>query len=268
MRAPMPARRNHVFPHVLAGVLAAMLAAAATAWSAGPGRSPDARGGSDAASGPAAEIRFPAALGSFSTTLIGSLPARTHNIRLAAQALDGAVLRPGEVLSFDRRVGARTTERGYLRAPVFLRGARDLQVGGGICQVASTVFAAAMLSSLGPAERHKHTFIVDYIPLAQDATVSWGVKDLRIRNDLDQAVRLRVEVLGTTLTARFEGEDELGETLELETVEREAPGGADGAAGREVELYRVRRQGGVEVGRELLHVDVYPPSVGARAPRP
>ena len=267
MRAPMPTRSHRAFRSWAARVLAAVLATVPLSAFAAPA-APGGPAAGEPARAHAGEIRFPVALGSYSTTLHGSQPARTHNIRLAAAALDGAVLRPGEVLSFDRRVGARTSERGYQRAPVFLRGARDLQVGGGICQVASTVYAAAMLSALGPAERHKHTFVVGYIPLAHDATGSWGRKDLRVRNDLDQAVRLRVEVLGTTLTARFEGEAELGESLELEAVEREAPGGGAEAAGREVELYRVRRQGGLEVGRELLHVDVYPPAVGARPPRP
>lgn len=212
----------------------------------------------------ASENTFPVALGSYSTTLIGSLPERTHNIRLTAQALDGAILAPGEFLSFNRRVGPRSSERGYERAPVFLRGERNQQLGGGICQVASTMYVAAMLSGLSPAERHKHSFVIDYVPPAYDATISWGVKDLRIRNDLDQTVRMRVELLGTTLSVRFEGEEELGESFELEAVERELPGPAsgDGAAGREIELYRVRRLVGRDDEREFLHRDVYPPSLG------
>ena len=210
-----------------------------------------------------AEASFPVALGSYSTTLIGSLPARTANIRLAAAALDGAVLEPGQVLSFNRLVGPRTVDRGYQSAPVFLRGQRDEQLGGGICQVASTMFVAALLSGLSSPVRHKHTFVVDYVPLAWDATIAWRVKDLVLRNDLDQPVRMRIEVLGTTLTARFEGIEDPGETFQLDAVEHEAPTGSGGPPGREVELYRVRRIGGEEVARELMHRDVYPPSQGS-----
>src|SRR5881628_3721849 len=87
---------------------------------------------------------FPVVLGSFSTTLVGSLPSRTDNVRLAARAIDGAILAAGEELSFNHELGPRTLERGYQPAPVILRETRQLQIGGGICQVASTLFDAAL----------------------------------------------------------------------------------------------------------------------------
>jgi len=154
---------------------------------------------------PAPDDEFPVTLGSFATTLVGSLPARTHNVRLAAAALDGAVLRPGEELSFNERVGARTPERGYRPAPVILRETRQVQVGGGVCQVASTVFDAALLAGLSVVERHRHSSPVDYVALGQDATIAWGVKDLRIENDLDLDVRLRVQevILPCSLNQRL-----------------------------------------------------------------
>ena len=200
---------------------------------------------------------FPVVLGTYSTTLIGSLPARTDNIRLAARALDGTVLEPAQVLSFNRRVGQRSVERGYQPAPVILHEARDVQVGGGVCQVASTLFDAALIAGLRTTERHRHSYPVDYIPLAQDATIVWGAKDLKILNCLDQRVRFRVDVLGTTLTVRVEGENPTGKEFELEGVER----------GRETELFRVRLEDGEEVARELLVSDVYPPTI-QRAPGP
>jgi hypothetical protein len=211
------------------------------------------------------EDSFPVLLGSFSTTLLGSLPARTENVRRAAAALDGAVLRPGEVLSFNARVGRRSGERGYRMAPLILRENREIQLGGGICQVSSTLFVAALLAGLTPVERHKHSSPVDYIPLGQDATISWGAKDLKLRNDLAQSVRLRVEVVGSTLGVRVEGEEPVEDAYDLEVVERELPaasGDAGASSGREVELYRTRRGGGQEVERELVHRDVYPPSAG------
>jgi vancomycin resistance protein YoaR len=211
---------------------------------------------------PASAEDFPITLGSFTTTLVGSLPERTHNMRLAAQALDGVVLRSGEELSLNERVGPRTAERGYGAAPVILREVRQVQVGGGVCQVASTLFDAALLAGLTVVERHRHSSPVDYVALGQDATIAWGVKDLRLRNDLEQSVRVRVEVVGSTFAARIEGEEETGESFELETVVNESPAPDDvtGLPGRDVELYRVRASGGQEVERELIHRDHYPPS--------
>ena len=214
-----------------------------------------------------AETDFPVVLGTFSTTLVGSLPARTENVRLAAAALDGAILRPGEALSFNKRVGPRTRERGYQDAPVILRETRQLQTGGGVCQVASTVFVAAMVAGLSPLERWKHSSLVDYIPLGEDATISWGVKDLRFANDLDQAIRLRVEVVGSTLSARIEGESTPDASFELETVARDVPAeaGESDVPGHEVELYRVTHGGARDGERELVHRDVYPPSIARAA---
>ena len=216
--------------------------------------------------GAPAEDAFPITLGSFSTTLIGSVPSRTANIRLSVAALDGLVLRPGERLSFNQVVGERSAQRGYQRAPVILRESRQLQLGGGICQTASTLFAAALLSGLSITERHRHSFPVDYIPLGEDATIAWGVKDLRIRNDLDQPVRVRVQVLGMTLTARIEAQEGIAEHFELETVERESPSERDGMPGREIELYRLRKVGGELKDRELVHRDVYPPTLAPAPP--
>ena len=206
--------------------------------------------------------RFPVVLGSFSTTLIGSVPERTQNVRLAAHALDGAELAPGEALSFNQRVGARTLEHGYLPAPVILHEIRQVQSGGGVCQVSSTLFVAGLLAGLSPVERWRHSTPVDYIAPGEDATIAWGAKDLRLRNDLEQTVRVRADVLGSTLTVRIEGESELLERFDLETVEVEANPGSP-AAGREIELYRVTTRDGETRERELVHRDRYPPSQGS-----
>jgi hypothetical protein len=206
---------------------------------------------------------FPVPLASFATTLIGSTPARTVNIRLACAALDGQVIAPGEELSFNLVVGPRTAERGYQDAPVILREVRDVQRGGGICQVASTMFAAALLAGLTPIERHRHSSPVDYTALGEDATIAWGAKDLRLRNDGADPVRLRAELIGRSLSIRFEGVQPLEDRYELETAERELPAAsADGAGtpGREIELYRVRHVADGTVERELILRDLYPSS--------
>src|SRR5262249_28339602 len=154
--------------------------------------------------------------------------------------------------------GERTVARGFQPAPVILHESKDVQIGGGICQLASTLFDAAMIAGLRATERHRHSYPVDYIPLGQDATIVWGAKDLKILNCLDQRVRFRADVLGTTLTVRVEAERPGSGGFELVTVEQSAAGNG---LGREVELYRVRRADGEETSRELLHTDVYPPEL-------
>ncbi len=222
-----------------------------------------ARGSDDA---PPSPNDFPVERGSFSTTMIGSLPARTHNVALSAAALDSSVLEPGAELSFNQVVGPRTTERGYATAPVILREVRQLQLGGGICQVASTVFAAALLAGLTVTERSRHSSPVDYIALGEDATIAWGFKDLKIRNDLEEPVRLRVGIVGSTLAARFEGASPTDGRFDLLTEEREVPASSDeNLPGHEIELYRVRHVDGVEVEREFVHRDLIPSARRSRA---
>jgi vancomycin resistance protein YoaR len=216
------------------------------------------------------EEHFPVVLGSFTTTLAGSRPERTANVRLAAEALDGVVLEPGQVFSFDAVVGPRTLERGYQRAPVILHETRQLQTGGGVCQNASTLFVAGLLAGLTSVERWRHTAPVDYIAFGEDATISWGAKDLKLRNDTGQRVRVRCFVRGATLNARFEGEEPSPDSFELVTDERELPPdpGVEGAQpGREIELYRVRTDARGGESREFLHRDVYPPTRGANGGR-
>ena len=219
---------------------------------------------------PAEPESFPISLGSFTTTLMGSRAARTANIRLAARALDGTIIAPGEVLSFNRIVGERSVGRGYQTAPVILHDERQLQTGGGVCQVASTLFVAGLLSGLSSVERWRHSTPIDYIPLGEDATIVWNAKDMKLRNDLTQRLRLRVRVLGNTLSVAIDGEEPISGTYELATEERELPadpGAPDARPGREIELYRVRRDKGATTSREFVHRDVYPPSIGRRSER-
>lgn len=219
---------------------------------------------------PAESAEFSVALGAFATTMVGSTRERTENVRLAAAALDGRVLEPGEVLGFNACVGARTLERGYQAAPVILHERRQVQTGGGICQVASTLFVAALQAGFTTLERWRHSTPVDYIALGEDATIAWGAKDLRLRNDTDRRVRVRCGLVGTTLAARFEAETPLDATYELVSEVRELPpdpGIAGARAGREIELFRVRREDGRETARELVHRDVFPPTRGSQVER-
>jgi vancomycin resistance protein YoaR len=145
---------------------------------------------------------------SFDTTfsLYGEGRRRAHNIELAARAIDGMVLKPGQSFSFNTVVGRRTLERGYTWAPVIVGDEMRPGVGGGICQVASTVYASALHSAMQITERWAHGRPSSYTRLGLDATVAYPSKDLRFVNSLPYAVilhvyfpekgKLRAEVLG------------------------------------------------------------------------
>lgn len=132
-------------------------------------------------------------VGSFETRF-GGPPGRDKNIARATSLLDGAVLMPGDEVSFNEIVGARSTQNGFERAPEIYRGETRLGVGGGACQVASTLYAAAFFGGLDVIERRNHSRPSGYIRPGLDATVSYPVLDLRIKNPFPFPV-----VLGATL---------------------------------------------------------------------
>jgi len=138
-------------------------------------------------------------------TQIPGTENRLNNIIIATASVNGLVLEPGEEFSFNRVVGQRTTDRGYRSAPAFSNGTTVMAIGGGICQVSSTLYSAIMDSTLRVTERHPHGLPVSYIPRGRDATVSWGSLDFRFQNNTDYPLRIDAEVDGRTLTVRVYG---------------------------------------------------------------
>lgn len=136
-------------------------------------------------------------LGSYYTALINSPAGRTNNIRLSAGNINGTILEPGAVFSFNRTVGRRTIEAGYKEAPIFVGQEIENEVGGGICQTATTMYNAALESGMQVIERHTHSMPVKYAPPGRDATVYWGVADLKFKNTLDRPVQILAEVYGS-----------------------------------------------------------------------
>ncbi|WP_139491693.1 VanW family protein [Brevibacillus dissolubilis] len=116
---------------------------------------------------------------------------RSTNIELSAQAINSYVLFPGEVFSFNKVVGQRTKERGYLPAPVIVKGELSEGVGGGICQVSSTLYNAVDRSGLKIVQRYSHSRDVAYVPPGRDATVSWYGPDFRFQNKYPYPVLIR-----------------------------------------------------------------------------
>ena len=115
---------------------------------------------------------------------------RVNNIHLAASKLDGIVLLPGQVFSYNETVGERTEEAGYRWAGAYADGEVTTEIGGGICQVSSTLYCAAMYAQMKTTMRQNHWFPVSYLSMGYDATVSWGGPDYRFKNTREYPVRL------------------------------------------------------------------------------
>lgn len=139
---------------------------------------------------------------------------RVRNIARAARYLDGTLLAPGQVWSFNRTVGPRTLERGFVDAPVIVADEVEPGVGGGVCQVATTLFAAGVLGGLDVVQRRSHSRPSGYAPLGLDATVIDGEVDLKLRNPYPVSIivhaflpvptRVRVEMLGVARPGEIE----------------------------------------------------------------
>lgn len=128
---------------------------------------------------------------------------RTHNVKLAAHALDGIFLMPDAEFSYNDWVGERSLLRGFREAPVIEQGQMVEGIGGGACQVSSTVHAAALLSGLDIRERYNHSLPSSYIPKGWDAVVSYPILDLRIRNNTERPVVLKVSIVDQSIVAQF-----------------------------------------------------------------
>ena len=133
---------------------------------------------------------------------------RTHNIDLASRAIDGTVVCPTDVFSYNQTVGPRTGSRGYRDAKIFVQGEIVDGTGGGICQLSSTLYIATLLANLQPTERYPHRFAVSYTALGQDATVAWNSLDYKFKNTSNWPIRIEVSRSGGKLTVTIRGTKE------------------------------------------------------------
>ena len=134
-----------------------------------------------------------ALLSSFTTYFDGENLTRTSNIRLAAASLNGSVIEGETVLSFNHIVGDRVQERGFLPAKIIVNGEFTEGVGGGVCQVSTTLYNAALLAGLNITEYHPHSLAVGYVPPSRDAMVSGSSCDLKIQNPSRTPVYIRAQ---------------------------------------------------------------------------
>ena len=148
-------------------------------------------------------------IGQYVTYFNHNNSARSHNITLASEAINNYVIFPGEKFSFNQVVGKRTKERGYMRAPVIVRGELSEDIGGGICQVSSTLFNAADRAGLKMVERYSHSKNVPYVPPGRDATVSWYGPDFSFLNEYSLPILIRAKVIGGQMIIRLYSSDEI-----------------------------------------------------------
>ena len=136
------------------------------------------------------ELLFRDLLGAQMTYYTGSTAERINNIRLAAAKLDGLILLPGESFSYNDTVGKRTEEAGFQYADAYSDGQVVPELGGGICQVSSTLYSASLYARMKTLSRTNHYFKVGYLDYGMDATVSWGGPDFKFRNDRELPVKI------------------------------------------------------------------------------
>ena len=159
---------------------------------------------------------------------------RTNNLKLACAAIDGTVVLPGEVFSFNKVVGQRTEEKGYKEAIAYVSGgASRPEVGGGVCQVASSIYYAVLQADLKPVERENHMYLVSYVPYGMDAAIFWGHLDFKFENTSPYPIRIDASVSDGQVHITLVGTEWKDYTVELsyeildtypwEVVEKEVP---------------------------------------------
>ncbi|MFH0887391.1 MAG: VanW family protein [bacterium] len=190
-------------------------------------------------------------LGGYSTTLSGRSDEQIININLAAQALDKIFIAPGEVFSFNERVGPYTVAKGYRDAPQIYYGKLIKSIGGGICQVSSTLYNAALLSNMKIVERKPHNTYVKSVPPGRDASVALSQTyeaDLKFRNTSNAPVKIVTDTSNKRLNIRIMGTRFDTEKVDIAT---ESPDPSS------VNVYRIITKTGGQKLRELVSKDKY-----------
>lgn len=212
------------------------------------------------------------------TTVATKHANRNINIQLMCAAVNGLEIKPGEILSLNELVGDRTTEKGFMPAPAIENGLIVDDIGGGICQLAGTLYNAALLGNMQIVERVRHTWPSDYLPIGQDSTLNWNNKDLKIKNTSDYSIFIYATMQEQNVIVKLYGQPlEEGMTIEIknEIVQKimpkdaeirytsELPNGVTQVAreakpGYDVKVYRVYLYNNQVQKQELISRDIYP----------
>ena len=196
---------------------------------------------------------FPDLLGSFSTNYATSNTDRTTNLRLASNKIDGKVIMPGDEFSYNRVVGKRTIAAGYKEAAIYQDGQVTNGLGGGICQISTTLYNAAIEANMEITSRRNHMFVPSYSDAGKDATVVWGSTDFKFKNTREYPIKIESSVSGGVAKINIYGlktDDEYDISIETQTIKNTS-------SSLVVDSYKVYRKDGIIVQSEKLDRDKY-----------
>ena len=200
---------------------------------------------------------------------------RIHNIVAASDTINDMILKPDEIFDYDQVIAEAERKYGFKEAPVILNGKLVPGIGGGICQVSSTLYNAALRTGLEIVERRNHSLPVAYLPLGLDATFSQGYLNFRFKNTTGKNMIIRTSTDNNRLTIKLFGTMDPAISYKMETktikviqptvkyvVNTSLPVGSqqvlqEGKQGYQVESYRIKLVDGKEVSREKLATDTY-----------
>lgn len=221
-------------------------------------------------------IAFKDVLATFSTRYDASNTDRTTNLKLAAGKINGTVLAAGAEFSYNRTVGERSIAAGYKEAKIYSNGEVVDGLGGGICQISSTLYNAAVLANLDITQRRNHQFVTSYLPAGRDATVVYGSQDFKFKNSRKYPVKIEATVANGMAKVTIYGIKENPEyevTLQTNTIstipattsyeeDSSLPAGTEkvkqkGTNGLVTETYKIVKSNGSVVSKTLLSKDVY-----------
>lgn len=224
------------------------------------------------------EKAFPDLLATYTTRYDPTNKNRSNNLTIAAGKINGTILMPGEIFSYNKVVGARTIAAGYKEAGAYAGGKVVKDVGGGICQISSTIYNTALLANLEIVDRSNHQFLTSYVPVSRDATVSWGGLDFKFKNTRTYPIKIVASAKNGLAKVSFYG---IKEETEYEVVIQSKTlsyipytvkyiEDSSLARGKEVvsqsgyngcksEAYRVLKLNGKVVSKTLLSRDTYDP---------
>lgn len=216
-------------------------------------------------------------LGTYTTRYNPGEIGRTKNVNLAAKSINNIVLKKGDVFSYNNILGERTEARGYSGAKVYAGGEVVDGLGGGICQVSSTLYNAVLFADLTVVSRTCHSLPVAYVPLGRDATVSYGSIDFKFKNPYDDPIKISAVCSGGVLTVGIYGKKQSDKTVEIsteristipfETVERpdetiavgETKVKQSGSDGAVVKTYKKVIENGKVTSSKMIHTSRYNP---------
>ncbi len=222
------------------------------------------------------EEAFPNTLGTFTTIYDASNKNRSNNVQLASEKINGTVIMPGETFSYNQIVGKRTIEAGFKEAGAYAGGQVIQEVGGGICQVSSTLYNAVLYANLEIVERSNHYFQSSYVDAGRDATVSWGTVDFKFKNNRTYPIKVEASskngvckvtikgineeteyevVISSKITSIIQKSIKYEEDSSLDsTVEKVTQEGHNGCTSQ---AYKTLKLNGVTISTELLSSDYY-----------